>query len=593
MLIRKHNALVKSLEWATFVTSIMPVFFLAYLIVHYWIDAPWVDQWNTPGSDLIKIREGEYTFSDLFKQHNEHRFLIYRLISIPLAFLTHWDTRYEVSLLFLCACCTSLCFYRLIQITFSAGKIFQILVLTAINLLIFSPIQLDVTGNWLMGVQITFFLSILCLALSVLVSYSKLENHWKFTICIFLCFISSFSFANGLLTWVMVLPMLRILSINKWSSIFEQKKYILIWTACFIITLFMYFYDFKKPAITPKPFNISENLLQGLLFLVTLLGSPLGFRNLLASQIVGSILLCAFLFLCVYLIKHWTDIQLIQRSTGWLTFGFYFLISGISIMLGRGIDGVGVAIWAKYTTIAVYFAVAVIGLLAVVFSHAHVKGYWLPHQSIIKYLGITICIIVLVLHFNSFSQGIMRMKIEKVHRLAGKTCIILSNVVNADNCLINHVYPLIEVGDWNSIESLKEQIPIINEMGFLSPPLLESSKIGVINVHSEELMGNGVFERLTLEESGKYVATGSLTIPKNTNIGNVVLAYGDQGNETIFAIADIAIAYPISVTSMDIATTWKAQFSPDQLPTPLTPVTAWAMDTDTGKMLLLPKTSSQ
>jgi hypothetical protein len=489
--------------------------------------------------------------------------------------------------MFLSACGISLCFYRLIQITIGANKTTQYLMLAGINSLIFSPIQLDVTGNWLMGIQMTLFISIFCFALAVIVCYSRLSLKYKFVACIILSLINSFSFANGLLSWILILPLLIILSISQWQSILKLKRYILTWLVCFLLTLYIYFDNFQRTHVASGSIDIITAPWQGFLFFLSLLGAPLGVKNLLASQIVGFILLSLFVGVCFYLIKYGKDIKLIQKVIGWLTFSFYALISNFAVTLGRAGYGIEVALWAKYTTVSLYLAVSLIGLLAIIISHARWQKSSTSRPLILKQILIFLLVLGLVWQVNSFSQGIVAMKAEKVRRLMSKTCLLLNNVIDNSDCIVKYVYIYIEVGDWNSLDFIKEHVPKVNEMKFLSPQLINSSQIKEINKDANVPMANGVFEAITIDELGKYRAKGQVTMAKNQNIGGVVLAYGNKGDETIFAIADLTLSYPVTITDMNINTTWQAEFSADQLPNPSMRITAWAIDTDTGKMLQL------
>jgi hypothetical protein len=179
------------------------------------------------------------------------------------------------------------------------------------------------------------------------------------------------------------------------------------------------------------------------------------------------------------------------------------------------------------------------------------------------------------------------MKEERLSLLTGKACLLLVNIVQIDDCLEKHVYPLVQVENWNSLKYVKESALVFNEMGLLSPKLINTSKIREINDEQALPTGDGVFENLAVDASGKYVATGSLNIHSGQNIGGVLMAYGDQNDTTIFAIADLAPGAPVNITTTKVPMVWQAKFSIDQLPNRPTKITAWAIDTDTGKMFEL------
>lgn len=585
----KNSELTRQrLQLIALVLAILPALAIAFLITQNWVNIPWVDQWNTPGSVFIKIHDGTLTPDYFISQHNESRLLVYRLISVPLAFLTRWDVRYEIVLLFLVACGISISFYHLIRLTCSSNKLIQLLIIFAINLLIFSPIQLDPSGNWLMGIQVIMFVVVLCIALCVLISYSGLKLYLRFLLCAILATISTFSFANGILCWIVVLPALIILSGSSWKEVLERKKIFLAWILCFMLTMYIYFHDFKKPHIASNPIESLSHPIKALLFFLSLLGSPLGFRNLLVSQIVGLILILLFILICFYLIRFRKDFTLFQKSIGWLTFSFYVILSAVIMTLGRLSDGLGASLYAKYTTVSIYFTVSIIGLIYLVISHAQSTKYFSRYKLLLKRSLITLSVLGLVLQSLSFLQGAKSMKEERLSLLTGKACLLLVNIVQIDDCLEKHVYPLVQVENWNSLKYVKESALVFNEMGLLSPKLINTSKIREINDEQALPIGDGVFEKLAVDASGKYVATGSLNIHSGQNIGGVVLAYADQKNDvTIFAIADLVLVAPVNITTTEAPMVWQAKFSIDQLPNRPTKITAWAIDTDIGKMFEL------
>ena len=587
MMIRTKDYIKKSLQLTALILNILPAIAIGFLITQNWVNVPRVDQWNTPGGAFVNMHKGTLTPDYWISQHNESRLLIYRLISVPLAFLTHWDVRYEIALMFLVACGISISFYRLIELTSDRNKIVQLFLLFPINLLIFSPIQSDITGNWLMGIQMIVFIVTLCIALCVLVSYSRLNIYFKLLLCIILSLISTFSFANGLVCWLVVFPPLFILSVSSWREILEQKKAILAWLICFALTLYVYLYDFTSPHFASNPMDSLAHPFKAILFFLSFLGSPLGFKNLLISQTVGSILLFVFIAVCVYLIRFRADFILIQRAIGWLSFSFYSLLSAVLTTVGRLDSGIGAALYAKYTTVSLYFTVSIIGLVFIIISHARSIKPVFKHDRLLKQALIIPIVLGLVLHSLSFSQGIKAMKQVRLSLLSGKACLLLINVVQNDNCIAKYVYPLIQVNNWNSLEYVKDAIIIFNQMELFSPKLITSSKIREINGDRSLPVGDGVFERLTLDSSGNYIAAGFLNIHQDQNIGGVVLAYGDRNDATIFAIADLVLAAPVSVTSTKAVMSWQAKFSTSQLPKLPTQITAWTVDTDTGKMFKL------
>jgi len=89
------------------VGNILPALLLFYFVHRYGVDLPWWDEWDALLIPLQLFDSGRLTFTALFAQHNEHRMLFPRLITLANAMLFHWNRTAEmyvtVVLLIVCA----------------------------------------------------------------------------------------------------------------------------------------------------------------------------------------------------------------------------------------------------------------------------------------------------------------------------------------------------------------------------------------------------------------------------------------------------------------------------------------------------------
>ncbi|GAB4292142.1 MAG: hypothetical protein Fur0025_27660 [Oscillatoriaceae cyanobacterium] len=193
------------------------------------VNVPFGDQWDNAAVVINKFSEGTLSFSDLIAQHNESRKFFPRLIFLGLAYLTNWNVRYEMLLIFILACIVSVNIFWLIRhtvqkpgflpsfrfmaINIETNPVSLLALAFLANLLIFSPIQYE---NWLWGIQVVVFIPIVCITTSLVIAYSQLNPISKFTLCGFLATFSTFSYANGLLCWVVLLPALALA--KSWSE---------------------------------------------------------------------------------------------------------------------------------------------------------------------------------------------------------------------------------------------------------------------------------------------------------------------------------------------------------------------------------------
>ncbi|WP_143437420.1 hypothetical protein [Hydrocoleum sp. CS-953] len=297
---------------------------MGILIITYSVNIPYWDQWNLMPQLFIKISQNSLSWQDLIAQHNESRKLFPRLIFLGLGYLTNWDVRYEMLAIFLLACLVSVNIYRLNRLTLRLNLFPTLLLGFLANILIFSGIQYD---NWFWGIQLVVFMPIVCITTAISAIYSRLNIRYKFLICMMLCIISTFSYSNGMIAWVIVLPVLILVSAKSRSDLLKQKWLFLSWIAVFTTNIIIYFYDYQKPELAPSIIPAFQNPEQTLQFLLAFLGSPLGsgaqISPLIYSTFIGGVEIGIFLCLCLYLIKHIQDNSLLERMIGWIMIGFY------------------------------------------------------------------------------------------------------------------------------------------------------------------------------------------------------------------------------------------------------------------------------
>ena len=171
---------------------------------------PIQDQWQI-STIFEKFNQRTLSFNDLIAQHNESRKFFPRLIFLTLAFITKWNIRYEMLVTFLLACIVSINIYLLNRLTIGGSRIKGLTIALISNIFIFSAVQYE---NWLWGIQIVVFTPIVCITICILIAYSRLNNIAQILICMVLSTISTFSYANGLLAWVIVLPVLALVKLK-------------------------------------------------------------------------------------------------------------------------------------------------------------------------------------------------------------------------------------------------------------------------------------------------------------------------------------------------------------------------------------------
>ena len=578
--------------WITFVLSIIPAMVLGILILKYSVNVPIQDQWHI-ASIFKKINEGTITFSDLIAQHNESRKIFPRLIFITLAYLTNWNIKYEMLVIFLLACIVALNIYYLNRLTLGISPVKALLIAFISNIFIFSPIQYE---NWLWGIQIVVFIPITCITTSILIGYSRLHPTAKFLICMTLATISTFSYANGLLSWVVVLPVLALAKLKTDSEFFPNKWLYLLWIFGFTINISLYFYNYHQPISNPGLAAGLKYPYQTLQYFLAFLGAPLALGTSTQplntsievvnnSIILGIIIFSIFICLCLYLLRHMRDYSLINRTIGWLMIGFYTIISALVTSSGRVTLGLDTAISSRYTTFSTYVIVAIIGLISIVGADSIKRGYWSLNKNTFNQVICWLLGVVTVLQIQTFSYSFEQMRSWHYSILKYKSCLLLIDFMQ-DNCQNVLSYYYYDV--W------KQRAHYLTEIGFLNPGLIKTNKIkDLVNLNSNQKI-TGIFEKVEKISDRTYLASGWAAITDQKKpVDSVILTYDNSENESIiFAVVDGTIYRPEIVATHHqpgyLKSGWQKVFTTTKFPETDVNIRAWAFDTNTTQASPLP-----
>lgn len=569
---------------AGFILAIFPAFFLGLLILKYSVNIPYWDQWRIAPL-FEKVEHGSLTFSDLIAQHNESRKFFSRLIFIGLAFLTHWDVRYEMLVIFLFACLLSLNVYYLSKLTVGGSTLKRLLLATISNLLIFSPIQYE---NWLWGIQIVVFIPIVCITTCILVSYSRLAARAKFLISMCLSTVSTFSYANGLLCWLVLFPILVLKSRNELN---KNRWLIFAWIAGFISNAVLYFYNYQKPGHHPSFWEAIKYPLRSIHYLLSFFGAPLGFgigtnplnisTIITTSTVIGLAIVLIFLASCLYILRFSKDFNLLNRVAGWLTIALYTLASAIITTLGRVGFGVEQSLSSRYTTFSVYLTVCLIYIVAIIIDDIKKKDLVAKNIKSITKFSCFLTAIIVVFHVSASTFAVNCMHDHRIDLLQRKSCLAFINIVQED-CL-KKVFPYVDY--------LKYVANDINRLGFLNPGLVKSSRIQDIEVDKNmKSLNYGVFDVLKKASKDEYVASGWAVLPaRREPADSVILTYANaEGNSTVFALANVRTTarYDVAKTLKQesyFSSGWQKKIPVSKLPKDAIKLDAWAFDSNTGK----------
>ena len=275
---------------------LVPAGFLAWTIIAYGVNVPFWDQWVVGGL-VVRGFDGTLSLQDLVAQQNESRLVLPRLLFLGLAYLTGYDVRYEMWGSF---CLAALVVYnvsRLGRLTLGGQRGRQVVPLLLASALILSLVQWE---NWFWGIQLIVYVPVACVTSIIALSYASLAVTTRFAVSALLATLSTFSYANGMVCWVIVLP---VLLQQTWKDLKTKPWLVGCWVLGFAVNAGLYFWHYAAPPHHPS-FTEALTTPRALGYFLALLGAPLsgGMKlNSLSQAIgVGGVLVALFVLVSGY-----------------------------------------------------------------------------------------------------------------------------------------------------------------------------------------------------------------------------------------------------------------------------------------------------
>lgn len=568
---KAHAKLTRTFSFCAF---FLPAFYLAVLIQRYGVDTPFQEQWAV-AAFFEKLQQGVLGPSDLFAQMNEYRQVFPYILFIVAGKLTSWNVKFEMFMTFLLACMVSLSLYRLGRLTFGGewdarrvGAYFFS------NLLLFSPMQYE---NWLYGIQVVYLLPVACMCAGLLVAYSAAGARVRFFICACLSLVSTFSAANGILCWLVLLPPLVLLEPRAGRA--EGKWLVAGWVACMLLSIVGYSYGYQATPGSPSTLDAVRHPLRAAVYFFSFLGTPLWAGSLPVAFAAGLVLAAAFVFSCVYVWKKRGDQALVRRTLCWLMLGAFSLMTGMLVTLGRSVYGLEQSMTARYIAFSLYLAAAVAHLIPIIAGERGGEAHRARGRALITRVAVAAFVFALAAQARIYPLGTLAMMYTWRDRAHAKACLLFINVLE-DGCLSTQLTPT---------DVLKRSALALDRMSYLRPGLIRSGRLEEIEAGRGGAGAAGEFESLDEEGGGSYVASGWASLPGAGAPADAVLLAFEKGEGTsvVFKLSEPRAEKDYSVMRLrEIAypdLRWRARFSRDELPRGPAKVTAWAFDAGNGK----------
>ncbi|MBV9127615.1 MAG: hypothetical protein JO117_05955 [Verrucomicrobia bacterium] len=365
--------------------ALLPAFLLLLNVIHNWVNVPFSDEWDMSlGVPLAKFREGTLTFASLWTPITESRPVFPRLLALALLGRNpaEWDLRRGMLANLAVVGLISAAFFRLLgttsrprqngaDATSPAGLSLtaRLGALVCINLLLFSPVQWEI---WLLGEGQMVLLPLLALALALLVNLSALPLVAKAGLNSALAFFGTFSFANGLLLWPLVVPLEIGGGEPAAGGRASRRDRIVAWALYALVgvaSIGFYFRGYRSNEPNPLPFVLRHTEKTAEFFL-RWCASPLVKEPAGAAIWLGLALVAGFVGAVIWLVLRQRvaasaedRVPVARGAYPWCVLGVYTLVSGALAAVGRVRHGVELAASSRYAAHADVLLVAEIALL--------------------------------------------------------------------------------------------------------------------------------------------------------------------------------------------------------------------------------------
>ena len=338
-----------------------------------WTSVPYGDDWWTPGGQIISFFDGTLRFADLFRQHNESRPLFPNLYYTLMAALTgRWDVKDAMVLMFVMACVGSFLLFELLRRTTSFQLGIRTWVWSLLNFVLFCPREYE---NFLWSIMLLCLTPPVALLAALLVNLSEIRLGWKILANSALAFLATYSFASGMLLWVLAAPtppLRQFAGVQNRGA--NRAGWYAFYVLCGTLSVGFYFHHYIHPQQLP-PFAASPtDALPFFRFLLSWLGSlfvvsgadPLFF---------GCFFLAIFVALVIVAVRVARREQSFRRFYPWIVIAAYALLSGTLIASGRMRLGIGSATASRYAVTVVFFYIGLAGLAASLYAVRVTAGH--------------------------------------------------------------------------------------------------------------------------------------------------------------------------------------------------------------------------
>lgn len=385
---------------------VAPALAMACIVGAVGVDAPRLDEWDTPGEVLSDQARGELDQAGLFKQHNESRKLIPRLIFLATAPLIGWRPTAAMAL--------TLAIHGLIAGLLLGAlpqgdrrRLGPPLILLA---LLFHPLRAD---HFLSGLGLNGALVFLALVLAARWQLAGDGRRRLWPAGAALAAAASLCFASGLGLWILGLPLARAWlfpgALDRRRLWAETGLYLALGALFFAL----YFGGYQRPGHHPSWGEALAHPARFLAFIAAWLGSPfvLG-RSARFAIVPGLALLALLAALLLRAAPRLREEPELRRAVWpWLALIAYALGAALMVALGRSPWGIGSAIASRYFAQSLWLPIGLFGLARHLRRDAAPASAWRV-RSLAAALALSWCAAAPLLWDHFFAQRQARLTLS-------------------------------------------------------------------------------------------------------------------------------------------------------------------------------------
>jgi hypothetical protein len=566
---------VRALRWLLWAA---PAALIGVLVYAFGVDVPVVDQWDGVGPLFEKWEAGTLQFAHFYALHNEHRMLFPRLVMFGLAWVSGWNIRVELFVLWAMAVLCALNLWRLARATgFGPGTAGPWL-LVAATALWFTPLQYE---NWLLGIQIGVMLPVACTTACAWIALSP-RAPVRFVATAALAAVDTYSMASGFLCWPLTFPLL--LCRGGRTAWREQRGWLAIWLFCCALTLGTYLVGYHRPPDHPDPWVFASEPLSFSAYALGYLGSNFSSGTALAPSAVAegaaSVLLALLAGCLAYLWRWRGDHALVARALPWLVPPGLAIGAALLTALGRLGFGVEQALMSRYIAFSIWLPIGLLFLVWLVFQH------WADRAPPRRAAAVGSALIAVAagfaqLHVLGALATAPIWADQMRQRLIAKALVELIDVTDEPEALSRYVHP--------NAASLRPRIEALDRLGFLRPALVRSRAISEIaDPRDPGSAEYGELQSFGWGRSGQWGAKGWAVLPDSRRPADAVVLTQDDasGEPQIVTLAKIGVPRAdvagAKTEPAYVRAGWIERFDDGQLPEGAR-IKAWAFDAERGR----------